>query len=68
MSCSMITMLQPVSTCTWRRSGPRCSVSRWATPAEGSSRRRTLGSAASMQPSSTIRRVPVERWPVAVRA
>ena len=41
MSCSMITMLQPVSACTWRSSGPRCSVSRWATPADGSSSSRT---------------------------
>ena len=43
-----------------RSSGANASVSRWATPAVGSSRRRSLASWATRQASSTMRRVPVE--------
>ena len=64
MSCSMTTIEQPVSACTRRSSGPSASVSRWATPADGSSRRTTAGSCASRQASSTMRRVPVDSSPV----
>ena len=42
-------------------SGPKASVSRWATPAVGSSRQRNRASRASSPASSTMRRVPVDR-------
>ena len=64
MSCSMITIEHPVSACTRRSSGPSASVSRWATPAEGSSNSTTAGSWASRQASSTMRRMPVDSSPV----
>ena len=44
MSCSMITIEHCVARCMSFSSGPRASVSRWATPDDGSSRSSTLGS------------------------
>ena len=64
MSCSMMIIEQPVSAWTRRSSGPSASVSRWATPAEGSSKSTTAGSCASRHASSTIRRMPVDSSPV----
>ena len=60
MSCSMIRMLQPVSNLIRWSSGPSSSVSRWATPDDGSSSRSTFGSVPSTQARSTRRRVPVD--------
>ena len=61
MSCSMTS----IDACISRRistiSGPNASVSRCATPAVGSSRHSTRAPTASNPPSSTIRRVPVDR-------
>ena len=48
-----------------RISGPNASVSRCATPPVGSSSSSTCASTASRLPSSTIRRVPVDRLPMA---
>ena len=45
-------------------SGPRASVSFWATPPDGSSSISTDGSWARMQARSTMRRDPVDSSPV----
>ncbi len=60
MSCSMTSMAAPVWSRMRRNNGPSASVSRWATPADGSSSKMTAGSSASRQASSTMRRVPVD--------
>ena len=44
MSCSITSNAEPVISRTWRKSGPRASVSRWAIPDDGSSRSNTRGS------------------------
>ena len=61
MSCSMRST-DAASSC-WMvvMSGPKASVSRWARPAVGSSRQRTLALRANSPANSTTRRVPVER-------
>ena len=56
----------PSRCCTLRKRGPSASVSRCAIPADGSSNNTTDGSSASRHPSSTIRRVPVDRSPVSL--
>ena len=60
MSCSMITIEHCVARCMSFRSGPSASVSRWATPDDGSSRSSTVGLWAMAMVRSTMRRTPVE--------
>ena len=63
MSCSMMSTEHPEWACTRLSNGPSASVSRWATPPDGSSSSTTAGSWASTHASSTMRRVPVDSSP-----
>ena len=60
MSCSITSRLAPVLSRIRCSNGPSASVSRWAMPEDGSSNRITVGSWASTQQRSTMRRLPVE--------
>ena len=65
-SCSTSTMVEPVTSWSWRSSGTNASASRWAMPAVGSSSSSSRGRASTTEARSTTRRVPVEscamRW------
>ena len=61
MSCSMTSIEAESSRLISLIRGPKASVSRWATPAVGSSRQSKRASRARRPASSTMRRVPVDR-------
>ena len=58
MSCSITIIEQPVASRTRSSTGPSASVSRWATPDDGSSSSRTAGRCARTHARSTMRRLP----------
>ncbi|CAB4708073.1 unannotated protein [freshwater metagenome] len=60
MSCSMITSVSPSSSLSLTMSRARASLSFCATPELGSSSSSIVGSSATRQAISVMRRVPVE--------